>query len=205
MKYVTTLAFISLLLSSCAKVYYSPDANMLASAQSKLAILPPKVTINPSKKIFGEQLESMELDQSISIQNELSAWILKRKMQGKITQEIQDVETTNARLKLAGYPNVPIEPKEMCQILGVDGIISSNFTMSKPMEIGTAIAVSILVGSAFASTNEVITTLKITDCKGEKMIWSYDQKYSGSIGSSPSRLVDALMKNASRKMPYIQK
>jgi hypothetical protein len=37
------------------------------------------------------------------------------------------------------------------------------------------------------------------------MIWNYDHKFSGGIGSSPSRLVDELMRQASKKMPYMNK
>jgi len=33
------------------------------------------------------------------------------------------------------------------------------------------------------------------------MIWNYDHKLSSSL-SSPARLVDELMRQASRKMPY---
>jgi hypothetical protein len=33
-------------------------------------------------------------------------------------------------------------------------------------------------------------------------MWKYDYEAAGSFGSSPNRLVDALMRNASKKFPY---
>ena len=70
------------------------------------------------------------------------------------------------------------------------------------MSDGAAVAVVLLVG-AFAPTNEVHVSLSISDCNNKKLIWNYDHKFSGSIGSSPSRLVDGLMRQASKKMPYM--
>ncbi len=75
--------------------------------------------------------------------------------------------------------------------------------MSKPMSEGGAIALSLLVG-AYGATNEVTVSMSIHDGKAKKMIWNYDQKFSGSIGSSPASLVDRLMRQASKKMPYMK-
>jgi hypothetical protein len=129
--------------------------------------------------------------------------MLKRKMQGRIAQEIHDIETTNIKLKKAGYPETLLSPDEMCKILGVDGVLGSNYALSKPMSDGAAVAMTLLVGFGGA-TNEVRVSLNIRDCSTPKLIWNYDHKFSGSMGSSPSRLVDNLMKNASKKMPYVK-
>lgn len=125
-------------------------------------------------------------------------------MQGKISPEIQEVEVTNAILRKAGYPENNFAPMELCELLGVDGIMGSNFSMTKPMSQGAAIALGVVFG-AWGATNEVTVTLNIKDCANKKLIWNYDHKFSGSVGSSPARLVDGLMRNASRKMPYIIK
>ncbi|MBM3441841.1 MAG: hypothetical protein FJX89_03970 [Bacteroidetes bacterium] len=94
--------------------------------------------------------------------------MLKRKIQGKINKEIQEVETTNTQLKKAGYPETPMTNTELCQILGVDGIMSSNFALSKPMSESAAIAVGLLIG-AWGPTNEVRTILSISDCQNKKI------------------------------------
>jgi hypothetical protein len=65
---------------------------------------------------------------------------------------------------------------------------------------GAAIAMAVLVGW-WAPTNEAVVSLSIHDSISDKMIWNYDQKLSSTLGS-PARLVDELMRQASRKMPY---
>ncbi len=53
MKSVKQLSFIllaTILFSSCAKVFYSPDAFTLARSQKIIAIIPPTVSIAASKK-----------------------------------------------------------------------------------------------------------------------------------------------------------
>lgn len=198
---ITTFLVLVLTLSSCAKIFYSPDATSLANNHNTIAILPPTVSIAANKKVEAEAIVEQQKTESLNFQKEMYAWMLKRKMQGQISPEIQDIETTNAKLKRAGYPETPYSPFEMCEILGVDGIMGSNFSLTKPMSDGAAIAVALLVG-AWGSTNEVKVSLNIKDCTNKKLIWNYDHKYSGSLGSSPARLVDGLMRHASKKMPY---
>jgi hypothetical protein len=70
------------------------------------------------------------------------------------------------------------------------------------MSEGAAIAIGLLSG-VWGTTNEVRTSLSISDCMNKKLIWNYEHKLSGSVGSSPSRIVDQLMRQASLKMPYM--
>ena len=192
----------AIVFSSCAKIFYSPDAYTLAREQNIIAIMPPSISIAANKKIDAEAMIEQQKTESINFQKEMYSWMLKRKMQGQITQEIQEVETTNALLKKAGYPENPLTSAELCSVLGVDGVMSSNYALSKPMSDGAAVAVALLVG-AWGTTNEVTVSLSINDCMNKKLIFNYDHKYSGSLGSSPARLVDALMRQASKKMPYL--
>jgi hypothetical protein len=129
------------------------------------------------------------------------SWMLKRKMQGKIFVDIQDVETTNAKIAAAGFQDAKLlTPTDLSEILNVDGILTSNYSLSKPLSEGAAIALAVLVG-VWAPTNEAVVSLSIHDSGSDKMIWNYDHKLSSSL-SSPARLVDELMRQASRKMPY---
>lgn len=202
-KQISLILLVSVLFSSCAKVFYSPDAQALAQNQKTFAIIPPSISIRTtSKKVTAEILKEQQRAESLNFQKEMYSWMLKRKMQGKIVQEIQEIETTNTLLKRAGYPDNPLTTAELCGILGVDGIVTSNYSLSKPMSEVAAVAVAVLVG-AWGATNEVHISMSINDCANKKMIWNYDHKYSGSLGSSPSRLVDDLMRQASKKMPYI--
>lgn len=195
------LAFLIATISSCAKIYHTPDAQMLARNQKIIAIIPPVVSIAANRKIDAESMREQQRTESINFQKEMYSWMLRRKMQGYFVQEIQETETTNALLKKAGYPEKPLTTNEICALLGVDGVLTSNYGLSKPMSEGAAIATAILVG-AWGTTNEVRVSLSINDCANSKMIWNYDHTFSGSLGSSPSRLVDNLMRQASRRMPY---
>jgi hypothetical protein len=198
----TLIVLAAILFSSCAKIFYSPDAYILAHSQKTIAIIPPTVSIAAKKNIDAEAMKEQQNTESINIQKEMYSWMLQRKMQGKLSQDIQEVVTTNAILKKAGYPVNPLTIVELCEVLGVDGIMTSNFGLSKPMSEGAAIAESILSDSR-SSTNEVHVSLSISDYKNNKLIWNYDHKTSGGLGSSPSKLVDDIMKEASLKMPYM--
>jgi hypothetical protein len=200
---IIILIAVSFLLQSCAKIFYSPDAIPLAGAQRVIAIAPPKVAIAARKNIDGNALIEQQKTESINFQREMYSWMLRRKMQGTILVDIQDVETTNAILANAGYNNGQVlTPTEMCNILGVDGILTSNYSLSKPMSEGAAIAAAILVGF-WGSTNEATVSLSIHDQSAEKMIWNFDHKLSSSLGT-PAKLVDDLMRQASREMPYFR-
>jgi hypothetical protein len=198
------LIAVTFLLQSCAKIFYSPDAPYLARAQKMVAIAPPQVSIAARKNIDGNALIEQQKTESVNFQREMYSWMLKRKMQGTISVEIQDVETTNAKLSNGGFDNGQLlTPIEMCSILGVDGIITSNYSLSKPMSEGAAIAVALLF-DVWGATNEAAVSLSIHDQSANKMIWNFDHKLSSSLGT-PAKLVDELMRQASREMPYFIK
>jgi hypothetical protein len=200
-KSIFLLVAAALMLQSCAKIFYAPDARSLAQNQRIIAIAPPKVSIAARKNVDGAALIEQQKTESVNFQREMYSWMLKRKMQGTISVEIQDVETTIALLSKAGVNEGKIfTPDDMCRILGVDGILTSNYSLSKPMSEGAAIAVAVLVG-VWGPTNEATVSLSIHDSGTNKMIWNYDHKLSSSLGT-PAKLVDALMRQASRKMPY---
>jgi hypothetical protein len=195
------LIVASFLLQSCAKVFYAPDARYLASTHKIIAIVPPRVSIAARKKVDAAALIEQQKTESINFQREMYSWMLKRKMQGTIFVDIQDVETTNAKLAAAGFQDAGLlTPADLSRILNVDGILTSNYSLSKPMSEGAAIALAVLAGW-WAPTNEAVVSLSIRDSGTDKMIWNYDHKLSSSL-SSPARLVDELMRQASRKMPY---
>lgn len=201
-KQISLIALAAILFSACAKIYYSPDAYTLAHSHNIMAIIPPTVSIAAKKNIDAEAMKEQQKTVSINFQKEMYSWMLQRKMQGKISIDIQEIETTNAKLSKANYPGNPLTNAELCEVLGVDGILTSTFGLSKPISDGAAIAEALLSDSR-SSTNEVHALLSISDYKNKKLIWNYDHKISGSLGSSPSRLVDDIMKEASLKMPYM--
>ena len=200
-KSVVFLIAATLFFQSCAKVFYTPDARYLANTHKIIAIVPPKVSIAARKKVDAAALIEQQRTESINFQREMYSWMLKRKMQGTIFVDIQDVETTNSKLAAAGFQDAALlTPADLSRVLNVDGVLTSNYSLSKPMSEGAAIALAVISGW-WASTNEAVASLSIHDSSSEKMIWNYDHKLSSSF-SSPARLVDEFMRQASRKMPY---
>ena len=200
-KSLVLLVVATFLFQSCAKVFYTPDARYLASTHKVIAIIPPKVSIAARRKVDGDALIEQQKTESINFQREMYSWMLKRKMQGTIFVDIQDVETTNAKLAAAGFQDGNLlTPTDLSKVLNVDGVLTSNYALSKPMSEGAAIAMAVITGW-WVPTNEAVVSLSIHDSGSDKMIWNYDHKLSSSL-SSPARLVDELMRQASRKMPY---
>lgn len=191
----------ALILQSCAKVFYTTDAVSIAASHNLIAIVPPKVSIDARKNVAPEAMSEQQKSESVNFQKEMYSWLLKRKMQGKIFVDVQDVETTNAILASEGLSDVSVlTPAELSDILKVDGVITSNFSLSRPLSTGAAIALIALTG-LWGPTNEAAVSLSIHDRFSGKMIWNYNHRMSSTLGT-PARLVDDLMRHASTKMPY---
>ena len=192
----------------CARIYHSPDAISRANDHKVIAIIPPKVSIAPMRNprnVNPTAILEYQNNESFNFQQEMQSWLLKRKTQNNIFVEIQDVQITNAKLQRVGYfGRVALTPAEICEILEVDGVISSSYYLSKPMSTGAALAVGVLVG-IWGPTNQTIVSMEVHDAATHKMIWNFNHKLSGSVGSSSARLVNSLMRKASKRMPYIQK
>lgn len=191
-------------LSSCAKVFYSPDAQKLASKEKLLAIAPPKVSIAAKKNVDAESLKTQQMTESTNFQNEMYTWLLQRQMKGLISQKIQEVEVSQSKIQAANPTGKVLTNKEVCDILGVDGIITSNFALAKPMSDGAAVAAAVLIG-VWGSTNSVAVTANTYNCSEEKITMSFDHKVSGGLGSNTSSLVDELMRIFSKRMPHAKK
>ena len=199
MKNKIVLIVLSIFVSSCASIYLAPNGKSIANKHERIAIVIPKVSIKARKKDNGEAIKESQRTSAFEFQQEIYKYLLKRKTQGNMQVAIQDVDETNAILERSNIKN--LTTKEMCDLLGVDAIMTSNFGLEKPMSTGGAIALAVLTGFG-ASTNEVVVTLSIKNCDDKSLLWKYDHKYSGGLGSSSSRLVEGLMKQASKKMPY---
>jgi len=206
MKYLiaSALLALSLLLTSCGpKVYEAPGMAQAARSHRLIAVVPPTVAIKGRPKDDPEQLAQAAREDTHTFQREIYSWILRRKQQGKIRNlDLMDPETTNTRLERAGYDidNRTLTPKELCEALGVDAVIMTRFNMSKPMSQGAAIALGLLAGMGGA-TNATTVNMDVHDDE-RGLIWNYDWEASGGLLNKPEDLVEALMRNASKRMPY---
>ena len=190
------------LLSGCATVFLSPNGQELANKHQILAILPPKVIIPPGKGMTADVLKEQQLSEGKVFQQEIYTYLLKRKTKGQMLIDIQEIESTNVLLSRNNLDISNMTTQEICELLNVDGLLYSQFGLSKPMSAGVAVAAALFVG--YSKTNEVSVSLSIKDCNDKSLIWKYDHKFSGGLGSTPAKLVKNLMKDASKKMPYFQ-
>ena len=209
MKQLLIAAVATILLVSCGpQIYKSANFSTALSKHKTVAILPAEVTIqlrpNQARSMTAEQIEDMHVKTAYDIQEKMQGWFLRRGEKFNYTVTFQDVIKTNSLLKQAGISYADLRTTDrsrLAKLLGVDAVMQDRLNTEKPMSEGAAVAVGLLVG-AWGNTNKVNTTINIHDGTSGDLLWKYDYAASGSVGSSTTRLVDALMRNATKKFPY---
>lgn len=180
---------------------YSPKHKMVA-------ILPAAVSMqlrpNQARNMTPEQLHDMERQSGVDYQDKIYAWLLRRSQQRGYTVAFQDVAQTNVILRQNGMTYADLRnraPQEIAQLLGVDAVLTTSVRTTKPMSDGAAVAVGLLVG-AWGATNQANITVNIYEHDAGKLLWKYDYVAAGTVFNSTESVVDALMRNASKKFPY---
>ena len=138
MKNIIILFVLSIFVSSCASIYLAPNGKSIANKHEIVAIVKPKVSIKARKKDNAEAIKESQRTSAFEFQQEIYKYLLKRKSKGNIQVSVQDVDETNAILERSDIKN--LTTKEMCDLLGVDAIMTSNFGLEKPMSTGGSIA-----------------------------------------------------------------
>lgn len=194
---------------SQTSLYENPDFDAIAENHQIIAMVPFKtqVKLRPKqmKDMDEEQMAKLERSEGESIQTAMYSWFLKRKKRGKMQRiRVQDPRTTNAKLLKLGidYDNIlEHTPMELAKILEVDAVISGDFETNKPMSEGASVALGLLIGF-WGSTNSAIVNMSIHNAEDGILLWNYNKKVRGSLGSSPEDLVNILMRKASRRLAY---
>lgn len=194
---------------SQTSLYENPDFDDIAKSHKIIAMIPFKtqVKLRPKqmKDMTAEQLNRIEKSEGESIQTAMYSWFLKRKKRGDLESlDIQDPRTTNATLKKQNidYNNImDYTPQELAKILGVDAVISGDFETNKPMSEGASIALGVLIGF-FGTTNSATINMSVHNAADGALLWNYNKKVSGSIGSDTEDLINILMRKASRRLAY---
>lgn len=208
----SVLFFVTITAFGQTSLYENPDFDRIAKDHKVIAIVPFKtqVKLRPRqmKDMNDEQLDRLEQSEGESLQTGMFSWFLKRKKRGKLLDlDIQQPSRTNALLKKEGidYTNLyEYTSDELATILGVDAIISGDYETNKPMSEGASIALSLLVGFG-GSTNTAIVNMNVNNGADGVLLWNYNKKVRGGLGSSPEDLVNVLMRKASRRMAYTKK
>lgn len=203
------VALLCLFMTACGpSIYLANDFRAYAPKHKTVAILPASVTMemrpNQAKNTSAEQRLSMEEKSGVDFQEQIFAWLLRRSQQRGYTVQFQNVTETNARLRESGIPAAELRThtaQELAQMLGVDAVLTTSVRTTKPMSDGAAVAVGLLVG-AWGATNQANISVNIHEAEAGKLLWKYDYVAAGSVFSSSVTVVDALMRNASKKFPY---
>lgn len=69
------------------------------------------------------------------------------------------------------------------------------------MSDGASIALGLLIGF-WGSTNNAVINMSVHNANDGVLLWNYNKKVRGSIGSSPEDLINILMRKASRRLAY---
>lgn len=203
------LLFFTYTLLAQTNLYENPDFDEIAKSHKIIAIVPFKtqVKLRPKqmKDITPEQLERLERSEGESIQSAMYSWFLKRKKRGDLQSlEIQDPRVTTSMLKKKDidYDNImDFTPQELANILEVDAVISGEFETNKPMSEGAGVALGLVLG-VWGSTNSATMNMSVHNAADGVLLWNYNKKVSGSVGSSPEDLINILMRKASRRLAY---
>ncbi|WP_019948569.1 hypothetical protein [Hymenobacter aerophilus] len=209
---VWAVSLLCLFLTACGpSIYLANDFRAYAPQHKTVAILPAAVTMemrpNQARSTSAEQRLSMEEKSGADFQEQIFAWLLRRSQQRGYTVQFQNVMETNARLRESGIPVAELRshtPQELAHLLGVDAVLVTSVRTTKPMSDGAAVAVGLLVG-AWGATNQANISVNIHEAGEGKLLWKYDYVAAGSVFSSSASVVDALMRNASKRFPYTPK
>lgn len=181
-----------------------------------MAILPADVTIrlrpNQARYTSDEQQRDMQNQTGREYQEKIYAWLLRRSQERGYTVQFQDVRQTLARLHESDISQEQVRahaPQELAKLLGVDAVLTTSVLTTKPMSEGAAVALGVagalMGGAIIGTTNQANITVNIHEAEAGKLLWRYDYLASGSVFSSADAIVNALMRNASKKFPYTAK
>src|SRR5690606_23158835 len=119
----------SLWITSCApKIYQDVNAVSITQYSQNNGNTTSSSSNKCKKNVDAESLKEQQRTEAINFQKEMYSWLLKRKSQGKLKVEIQDVEVTNAMLRKIDVDKLlTMTPVEMGQLLKADAVVKSNF------------------------------------------------------------------------------
>lgn len=205
MKNVFILLATLLILGGCAQVYTSPQFASRTYNDKLVAILPFDVSINLKKLPKGvtyEQIQDEEKNEGYNLQASSYSRFLKKSE--NFTVQFQDIDKTNSILAKNGiqYNNMrEISKDSLANLLQVDAVINTKILQSGLMSEAGAIVLAALTG-IYGSTNQISIDMSIIDADDAVLLWKYNHKISGSVGSSSEQLADYLFKRISNKFPY---
>lgn len=215
----TILVLWIFLVSSCSTTKSKSFDEDTASHQ-RIAVVPFKAKLKLTEKqkenVTTAEIKNMELEQGKDVQNAVEFYLIGKKM--KVT--VQSASMTNSKLSDARINFEQIndhDATKLCQILGVDAIVSGYIETEKPMseELATGLDIAkgletSLIGTSFGSavntsTNRGRCQVSLFNGTNGDRLWSYSEDLELQKGSTTQDIISALMRRGARKFPYKKK
>ncbi len=185
-------------------IYENINFEQLSQNHKLLAILPFSSQINLSTNVDSTTKTNLEVNEGEAVQDALESYFLKFKKRKKFSVDFQNVEKTNALLSKNHIDHSNIDlytSKELCDILGVDVIISGNIALnvllSKGVKDEDFSLMDYFLGKSFGRI-----AIKLSDGISGKLLWKYEKDIDRKTGKNTKDLIDAMMRSAGRKFPY---
>lgn len=185
-------------------IYENVNFEQLSQNHKLLAILPFSSQVNLSTNVDSTTKTNLEVNEGEAVQDALESYFLKFKKRKKFSVDFQNVEKTNALLSKnhIDYSNIDLyTSKELCDILGVDVIISGNIALnvllSKGVKDEDFSLMDYFLGKSFGRI-----AIKLSDGLSGKLLWKYEKDIDRKTGKNTKDLIDAMMRSAGRKFPY---
>ncbi|GGD45924.1 hypothetical protein [Muriicola marianensis] len=206
-KFLSSMLILSALaLQSQTKLYVHPDAGTYVAGTKTIAILPldTSVKLRPKelKDFTPEQIKEIENEEALNIQKAMYSWFLTREKRGELLVGVQNPTVTNSLLKDAGIePLTAFEqiPANLCEILGVDVVVTGKFSTNKPMSDAAALGLAVI---GFVGATQNATANMDFIHKDNEVVVNYYKNVKGGLGSSADDLINVLMRKVSRRIPY---
>jgi hypothetical protein len=187
------------------QIYENVKMKDFIASHKTVAILPFKAIISyrkPPKDFSPEANREAEIKLGNDMQSGMYTYLLRKV--SDYTVEVQDVEKTNALLKknnlIDKLDETPSE--EIAKILGVDAVIKSSYSYQKTKSEAGAIALTLLVGFGTGSVATGGLTMQINDGRNGELVWRFYKQMAEDIMSSPSAMMERMMKKVGRNFPY---
>lgn len=187
------------------------DAREVCKTHKVIAILPFQTNFDQESISgkAGKKEEAMFDNNAYSeeCQAHTYNYFLKLKEKREVEIEIQHIDSTNAKMKARGYnidSLLAMPYADMCTFLGVDAAIKGYVDLDKYMTKGGSWAMKTFVGGG-PSDAQIDVSLSIIDGKTGNQIWYFENTLEGSLFSKADKMVDAMMMNIGRKLPYFKK
>lgn len=187
------------------QVFESPKLKEIIATHKTIAILPFKATITYKKLPKEYSAEGNKTDENklgLDMQSGMYTYLLRKS--SDFTVEVQDIDKTNSLLKKAGSFDKldELSGDELAKILGVDAVIKCSYSYQKTKSEGAAIALTLLVGFGTGKVATGELTMQINDGKDGGLVWRFYKQMAEDVMSSPSAMMERMMRKVGRNFPY---